>query len=109
MIKRHIFIIGFGGSLLTFAAINIAIYLSVRDCCRSSGSGFMSDSIAIGGFPFPWYSNGTFVEPNLDWSAVVANIVIAVMASFAIGRIVKRVFVKPNPSWPGDSLVNKVF
>jgi hypothetical protein len=96
MLKRFAFSIGFAGSLLVFVAINVAIYVSVRDCCPISGSGFLSDAIAIGGFPFPWYSaSGFFEHPRVDWFAVKVNIAIAVVASFAIGKIIQWVFVKP--------------
>jgi hypothetical protein len=97
MLKRYAFLIAFLGSLLVFAAINVDVYFGVSDCCRLPGF----DSYAIGGFPFPWYSQGGFVpHPNVDWSGVTANVVVAIIASYAIGKIVKWVFVKPEPLHP---------
>ena len=100
MLKRSAFFIGFVSSLLVFVAINVAIHIAVRDCCEFSGSGLLTDTIAFGGFPFPWYSNGSFKEPHVDWFALKVNIAIAVVASLAIGKIIQWVFVKPVPLNP---------
>jgi hypothetical protein len=100
MLKRFEFFIGFVGSLLMFVAINVAIYIAVRDCCRFNDSGFLHNTIAIGGFPFPWYSSGSLKHPHVDWFALKVNIAIAIVASLAIGKIIHWVFVKPVPMNP---------
>jgi hypothetical protein len=100
MLKRSAFLVGFMGSLLTFVGLNVATYIAVRDCCRESSSDFLTDSIAMGGFPFPWFSNGTFKLAQVDWFALKINLVIAVVASLAIGKISQFVFGKPVPINP---------
>lgn len=94
MLKRYVFAIAFLGSLLMFAAVNLAAYIAVRDHRQTPGF----SSIAIGGLPFPWYSSGDYFVPypHVDWSGVTANVAIALIVSYALGKIIKWVFVKPN-------------
>jgi hypothetical protein len=90
MFKRYAFITGFFGSLLMFVAVNLALYLSIRHCCDFDG-------FAMAGFPLPWYTNGWIgAHPNVNWSVLAADVVVAVIVSCAVGIIIKWVFVKPN-------------
>jgi hypothetical protein len=98
MLKRYLFLIASLGSVLMFAAVNLAAYVAVRDHRQTPGF----SSIAIGGFPFPWYSSGDYVVPypHADWPGITANVAIALIVSCAFGKIIKWVFVKPEPLKP---------
>jgi hypothetical protein len=97
MLKRYAFLIAFLGSFLMFAAVNAALYIAVRNHRQTPGF----SSVAIGGFPFPWYSKGGYVpHPSVEWSGVIANVVVATIMSYAIGKVIKWVFVKPEPLDP---------
>ena len=95
MLKRNAFLIAFSCSLLMFAAVNWFIYLAVSS--PSSTPEFCALTFSIGGFPFPWYSQGgTVAHPNVDWFAVKVNVATALVASYVIGRIIKWVVLKPE-------------
>ena len=99
MRKRYFFIIPFFVSLLTFVALNLIAFIMVRDI---GPVGF--DSVAAGGFPFRWYSRNWIGAPPVDRVALVVNIIVTVIASYAIGKIIQWVFVKPNDSSEVKSL-----
>ena len=98
MLKRNAFPIAFFVSLLAFGAVNLLIYLAVNE--PSSTPDFCALSYSIGGFPFPMFSRGVVGHPSVDWFAVKVNIAVATGASYAIGRIIKWVFLKPEPIDP---------
>lgn len=95
-LSRHVFAICFGISLLPFVALNLAMYISARQCCDG-------DSVMEAGFPIAWYITG-WVFRGVIWNALILDAAIALIASLISGKILKTVF---QPNQQGQVSVNR--
>ena len=83
MLKRYPFLIGFGGSMLFFVAVNLWAYTGAVTSRGGHG-------IIEAGFPLRWYITG-YVS-GVVWDALATNVSIALTASLIAGIVIKPVF-----------------
>jgi hypothetical protein len=86
MLRRHTFLICFVVTFLLLFGINLVSYLVALQCCDG-------DSYMNAGFPLAWYTTGGFVAlPHVLWNGLVADLIIAIGASYVTTKILRSVF-----------------
>lgn len=83
-----IFAIGFLCGIALFIVVNLYSYNQANPpCCDFSASY---------GFPFKLGSYGGFAGGAISWSGVIANMFIALCASYILGWVADKIFVSRN-------------
>ncbi len=78
------FTFGFTASVTLLGAIN---YITVDAPYGHDGN---SHSSTYSGFPFPMYEHA-YLEPAYIWSGAIANLLVAITLSLALGWIAKKI------------------
>lgn len=89
MVRSKMFTTGFLCGIALFIAINVYSYSQANPPCCDFSAPF--------GVPFELGHYGGFVSStHLRWSGVVANMFVAVCASYICGWLIKNIFVSRN-------------